>query len=159
MLNGTWHKIANIKSANFFPQANPPNITPANKSSCTVLYISFIFISFVLGFLKRSFGEIISTECPSLSNLYNSPLYHQVLECVVGVVDGCGLFYVANSKTSIEEREQPQAEERGGEGGEGEGGKKKEEVDSPTKVTASETDEQVMTIETIVMSVYIMYMY
>uniref|UniRef100_A0A1X7TJ89 BSD domain-containing protein n=2 Tax=Amphimedon queenslandica TaxID=400682 RepID=A0A1X7TJ89_AMPQE len=49
----------------------------------------------------------------------------------------------ANSKTSIEEREQPQAEERRGEGGEGEGGKKKEEVDSPTKVTASETDEQV----------------
>ena len=37
MLNGTWHKIANIKSANFFPQANPPNITPTNKSSCTVV--------------------------------------------------------------------------------------------------------------------------
>ena len=40
MSNGMWHKIANIKSANFFPQANPPNITPTNKSSCTV----FLFI-------------------------------------------------------------------------------------------------------------------
>ena len=64
----------------------------------------------------------------------------------MGVVYGRGLFCVANSKTSIEEREQPQAEERGGrEGGEEE--KEKEEVDSPTKVTASETDEQVMTIK------------
>ena len=33
----TWHKIANTKFANFFPQANLPDITPANKSSCTVL--------------------------------------------------------------------------------------------------------------------------
>ena len=36
---GDWRfyeEIANIKSANFFPQANPQNITPTNKSSCTV---------------------------------------------------------------------------------------------------------------------------
>ena len=31
MLNGTWHKFASIKSANFFPQTNPPNITPTNN--------------------------------------------------------------------------------------------------------------------------------
>ena len=36
---GDWRfydKIANIKSANFFPTVNPPNITPANKSFCTI---------------------------------------------------------------------------------------------------------------------------
>ena len=39
---GDWRfyeEIANIKSAIFFPQENPPNITPANKSSCTVIVI------------------------------------------------------------------------------------------------------------------------
>ena len=33
-----WHKVASIKFANYFPQTNSPNITLANKSSCTVCY-------------------------------------------------------------------------------------------------------------------------
>ena len=52
-------------------------------------------------------------------------------------------FSLVTSQTSIEEREQPQAEEK--EGGEGEKRSgNDEQVDSPTKVTSSEVDEQVL---------------
>ena len=52
-------------------------------------------------------------------------------------------FFLVTSQTSIEEREQPQAEEE--EGGEGEKRSgNDEQVDSPTKVTSSEVDEQVL---------------
>ena len=53
-------------------------------------------------------------------------------------------FFLVTSQTSIEEREQPQAEEEE-EGGEGEKrSSNDEQVDSPTKVTSSEVDEQVL---------------
>ena len=47
---GNWQfyeEIVNIKSANFFSEANSPNITPANKSSCTV-YSIHVFIFYLV---------------------------------------------------------------------------------------------------------------
>ena len=60
---GDWQfyeEIANIKSTNFFPQANPLNITPVNKSSCTVLLFIAIIINIALQCGLRR-GGIVST--------------------------------------------------------------------------------------------------
>lgn len=70
--NGTWHKIATIKFANFLPQANLPNITLTNK----LIVITNWLPSWTSSLLRVQWGKHILLPCYLLDVIFRSYRKH-----------------------------------------------------------------------------------